>query len=98
LNQVTATTATVATVRALHQARPAEALLPAAPQANDTKSCKDVPCTGSTSRIPPPANHDNNRVVHLTPPNSWVHMAWICGEGFIAVVTRIEINLAILPC
>lgn len=85
-------------MRALHQARPDEALPPAAPQVNNTKSCKDAPCTGSTSRVPPPANHDNNGEVHLTSPNSWVHMAWICDEGFIAVVRRIEINLAILPC
>jgi len=41
----------------------------AAPQ-DEIKSCKDVLCTHSTSRFPPPGNYGNHGTVHVKPVNN----------------------------
>jgi hypothetical protein len=66
-----------------------EASPPAAIQTNKIKSCRYALCRGSTSRIPPPANHGTPGTMHVTPANNYeVHLAGICDEGFTTVFKK----------
>jgi hypothetical protein len=59
----------------------------AAPQ-DGIKSCTDMLCTPSTSRITPTGNHGNHGTEHVTSANNWIHLAGICDEGFNVVVKK----------
>ena len=79
----------VATVCALQLVRPTvkhRHLL--YPEAYVFKPIKNVLATGSTSPIPPPANHGDPGTMHAIPPKNSVHLFGISDEVFTAVVKK----------